>query len=67
LRINEAETLPEGIKALNFGIYEPYGVEVIGSFCYDLHDDDWACEEDFVPEERSCPLDKTMLSLLPHP
>jgi hypothetical protein len=54
LRINDEEILPENIKALNFGIFEPYGIELIGSSTYDEEDDDWACEEDFVPEERVC-------------
>ncbi len=54
LRINDTEILPNNIKALNFGIFEPYGIELIGSSTYDEEDDDWACEEDFVPEERVC-------------
>lgn len=54
LRLNETETLPENIIAINFGLYEPYGIELIGSACYDA-DDDWACEEDFEPAERQCP------------
>lgn len=54
LRINDEEILPENIKALNFGIFEPYGIELIGSSTYDEEDDDWACEEDFIPEERVC-------------
>lgn len=54
LRINDEEVLPENIEALNFGIFEPYGIELIGSSTYDADDDDWACEEDFVPEERVC-------------
>ena len=51
----EKEQLPDNIKALNFGLYEPYGMEVIGAKKYDAEDDDWACEEDFVPEQRECP------------
>jgi hypothetical protein len=54
-RMNEAETLPKDVVALNFGLYEPYGIELIGSASYDKEDDDWACEEDFVPMERSYP------------
>ena len=30
-------------------------MEVIGAKKYDAEDDDWACEEDFVPEQRECP------------
>ncbi|WPC39927.1 hypothetical protein [Clostridium sp. JS66] len=54
-RINEGEVLSKDIVALNFGLYEPYGIELIGSANYDEEDDDWACEEDFVPIERNCP------------
>lgn len=55
LRMNKNETLPDNIVALNFGLYEPYGIELIGAASYDEEDDDWACEEDFEPIERSCP------------
>lgn len=36
-------------------MYEPYGIELIGSACYDMDNDDWACEVDFEPAERNCP------------
>ncbi len=55
IRIDETEELPKGIKALNFGLYEPFGVELIGSKVYNAEDDDWVFREDFVPEERECP------------
>ena len=53
--LNKTEKLPDGIIALNFGLFEPYGIELIGSENYDSSDDDWACDEDFVPSQRSCP------------
>ncbi|MDF2858168.1 MAG: hypothetical protein K0Q87_4019 [Neobacillus sp.] len=43
------EVLPKEIKALNTGLFSPYGIELIGAKVYDPEDDDWACEEDFVP------------------
>ncbi|MBU5316356.1 hypothetical protein KQI30_08740 [Clostridium bornimense] len=55
MRVNDENILPEDITALNFGLYEPYGIELIGSESYDEEDDDWACEEDFIPDERDCP------------
>lgn len=55
LSINEEEELSKEIKALNFGLFEPYGIELIGAIEYDAEDDDWACEEDFVPNQRQCP------------
>lgn len=55
LEVNKQEFLPKEITALNFGLFEPYGIELIGSKCYDPNDDDWACEEDFEPLQRVCP------------
>lgn len=55
LEINKQEILSKEIIALNFGLFEPYGIELIGSKNYDENDDDWACEEDFVPKLRICP------------
>ncbi len=55
LSIDHEEKIPENITALNFGLYEPYGIELIGAKEYDPDDDDWACEEDFVPSQRDCP------------
>ena len=53
--IAEKERIPEGIAAFNFGLFEPYGVDLTGSRKYDSGNDDWACEEDFIPLQRSCP------------
>ncbi|MEG1615482.1 MAG: hypothetical protein RR202_02450 [Bacteroidales bacterium] len=55
VRIDEEEELPKGIKALNFGLFEPYGIELTGAKVYNAEDDDWSLREDFVPEERECP------------
>lgn len=56
LKIDKEDILPDDIIALNFGLYEPYGIELIGAEVYDPDDDDWACEEDFEPKQRSCDL-----------
>lgn len=55
LAIEEEQNMPTDIVALNFGLFQPYGIELIGASCYDAENDDWACEEDFVPEHRFCP------------
>jgi shikimate kinase len=58
LRITEVDKMPEKIEGLYFGIFEgahQYQVNLTGSYFYDPEDDDWACEEDFVPQERYCP------------
>lgn len=55
IRMDKSDSLPENIVALNFGLYEPYGIELIGASNYSDKDDDWACDEDFIPTERNCP------------
>jgi hypothetical protein len=55
LSIEDEESLPDDIIAINFGLFEPFGIEMIGSKQYDANDDDWACEEDYVPKHRLCP------------
>ena len=56
IQINQKEKLPQNIVALNFNLYEgPYALDLIGSATYDESDEDWACNEDFIPELRCCP------------
>ncbi len=56
IRINQKEKLPKNIVALNFNLYEgPYALDLIGSATYDESDEDWACNEDFIPGLRRCP------------
>lgn len=55
VEMNKEEKMPKDIQAINFGLFEPYGIEMIGSKQYDDEEDDWACEEDFVPKNRECP------------
>ena len=53
--------LPQDIKALNFDLFETgepgnaYAVNLTGAKVYESDDDDWACEEDFVPSQRYAP------------
>jgi hypothetical protein len=47
-----SNSIPDEIIAFNFGMYETedgYCIYLIGSKHYDKDDDDWACDEDFVP------------------
>ncbi|WP_339086775.1 hypothetical protein [Shewanella chilikensis] len=47
------EELPTKIVAFNINIYEfPFSIEIVGSSEFDLEDEDWACNEDWVPENR---------------
>jgi len=54
-RIDDEEQIPKSIKAFNFGIIETendYQTYLVGTNNYDSENDDWACEEDFTPNER---------------
>lgn len=53
------ESPDESIIAFNFGLFETpngYTIYLVGSTYYDEEDDDWACEEDFVPAKKYCEL-----------
>lgn len=46
---------PDDIVALNVGLFESdkgYSLYLVGAKHYDAEDDSWACQEDFVPEEK---------------
>ena len=54
-RMAEQEQVPSEIVALNFGLYESengYCIYLVGSEEYDEDDDDWACNEDFEPDDN---------------
>lgn len=56
IQIDQKEKLSQNIVALNFNLYEgPYALDLIGSNTYDENDEDWACNEDFIPSLRRCP------------
>ena len=55
VNVDKTEELPSDIVALSFNLYEPYGMEMVGSTWFDEEDEDWACDEDFEPVQRSCP------------
>lgn len=61
LEINKTEKIPSDIIALSFNMYKPYGIELVGAKWFDEENEDWACEEDYEPEQREC-LDFTMPS-----
>jgi len=47
------EELPDKIIAFNINIYEsPFNIEIVGSCEFDPDDEEWACNEDWVPESR---------------
>lgn len=55
-KIASKEQPSSNIKALNFGFFENsenyYSIYLIGSKEYDANDQDWACNEDFVPVDK---------------
>lgn len=48
--------LPDGIKAINFNLYEDndnkWSVELIGAASFDENNEDWACDEVFSTREN---------------
>ncbi len=49
-----SEELTEQIIAFNINIYEsPFNIEIVGSCEFDPEDEDWACNEDWVPINRT--------------
>lgn len=48
------DEIPNGIIAFSLNIYEsPFKIEIVGSKEFDVEDEDWACNEDWEPGERS--------------
>ena len=46
--------IPAEVIAFNINVYEsPFIVEIVGSNEFDAEDEDWACNEDWVPRVRS--------------
>jgi hypothetical protein len=55
-KIASKEQPSSDIKALNFGLFQNseghYSVYLVGSKEYDPDDQNWACNEDFVPADK---------------
>ncbi len=48
------ENIPIQIVAFNINIYDsPFNIEIVGSSEFDPEDEDWACNEDWLPKNRS--------------
>ena len=55
---------PSDIMALNIGIFETesgYSLYMIGTNSYDANNDDWACNEQFAPDEKYLEISKSDL------
>ena len=53
--VNGSRLPPSDIRAINVGLFETssgYTAYLIGSKEYDASSDDWACHEDYSPEEK---------------
>ncbi|MBU2709209.1 hypothetical protein KCM76_24655 [Zooshikella marina] len=47
------EKIPDEITAFNINIYEsPFNIEIVGSSKFDPEDEDWACNENWIPRNR---------------
>ncbi|WP_218398538.1 hypothetical protein [Alteromonas lipotrueae] len=45
--------IPTEIIAFNINIYEsPFKIELVGSKEFDTEDEDWACNENWIPKDR---------------
>jgi hypothetical protein len=45
--------IPSQVIAFNINIYEsPFIIEIVGSNEFDPQDEDWACNENWVPKQR---------------
>jgi hypothetical protein len=52
---------PPTIVGYSINIYEsPFLIEIIGSNEFDIDDNDWACNEDWVPQIRSIDLSHSL-------
>ncbi|WP_448250566.1 hypothetical protein [Thalassotalea agariperforans] len=46
--------IPANVIAFNISVYEsPFIIEIVGSNEFDVEDEDWACNEYWVPTPRS--------------
>jgi hypothetical protein len=57
-RINQLEEISADLSAFNLGLFETsdgYSAYITGANIYDAEDDDWRCEQDFVPKEKYFP------------
>lgn len=47
------DEIPIQVIAFNINIYEsPFAIEIVGSNEFDSEDEDWACNENWVPKQR---------------
>lgn len=54
-KIDEEKSIGKEIKALYFGIGEiDYSLRLTGAIEYDKEDEDWACNEDYIPKNEEC-------------
>ncbi len=62
-RINQSEEISADLSAFYFGIFETekeFVVQLSGAKTYLPDDEDWSCEQDFVPAEKYFELDNNL-------
>lgn len=52
LEIDKTEQIPADIIAFSFNLYEPYGIELVGTKWFDEENEDWACDEEYRPLQK---------------
>ncbi len=56
-----SEVIPESIIAFNININEsPFNLELVGSNEFDPEDEDWACNEDWAPKNRTMEVSESL-------
>ena len=61
--LSDDNTFTDEIVAINFGLFESeegFMIHCIGSKIYDQENDDWACNEDFVPQKKYLKIPKEL-------
>jgi hypothetical protein len=57
-----AESIDSSVIAFCFDLYEPDGIELIGSSVFDPNDRNWANSDDFIPSQRGMDIPENVCS-----
>lgn len=57
-----AEPIDSSVIAFCFDLYEPDGIELIGSSFFDANNREWASSDDFIPSQRGMDIPEDVCS-----
>jgi hypothetical protein len=57
-----AEPIDSSVIAFCFDLYEPDGIELIGSSSFDANNREWASSDDFIPSQRGMDIPEDVCS-----